>query len=46
MRGLTIDLCTETKINNTAMKGPGTQGTQKSVESSAKNYKKIRMMDT
>ena len=37
MCGLTIDLCTETDINNMAMKGPGTQDTWKSIESSAKN---------
>ena len=36
MRGLTIDLCTVTKINNMAMKGPGTQGTWKLIELSEK----------
>ena len=38
MRGLTIDLCTETEINNMAMKSPGIQGTWKSIKSSAKNH--------
>ena len=38
MRGLSIDLCTETEINIMDMNGPGTQGTWKSIESSAKNH--------
>ena len=39
MRVLTIDICTVTEINNMAMKGPGTQGTWKLIESSLKNHK-------
>ena len=39
MCGLTIDHCTETETNNMAIKGPGTQGTWKSTELSAKNRK-------
>ena len=39
MRGLKIDLPTTTGIDEMAMKGPGTQGTWKSIESLAKNHK-------
>ena len=39
MRGLTIEYCIRTKISNMAMKGPGTQGTWKPIESAAKNHK-------
>ena len=38
MRSLTIDHCTESETNNMATKGPGTQGTLRSIESSAKKY--------
>ena len=38
MRALTVDLSTATEINNIAMKGPETQGTWKSIESSARNH--------
>ena len=38
MRGLTTNLPTTTRIDHMAMKGPGTQGTCKSIESSAKNH--------
>ena len=38
MRGLIVCLCTGTNIKNMDMKGPGTQGTWKPTESSAKNH--------
>ena len=56
MRGLIIDYSTETDIKNIDMKDPGTQGTWKSIRSSANNHKmkyninsripKYQMMDT
>ena len=39
MRGLAIDLRTATEINNMSVNDPGTQGTWKSIKSSAKNNK-------
>ena len=39
MRGLTIDFCIAIEIKNMAMNGPGTHGTQKSIESSTESYK-------
>ena len=39
MRGLATNLSTSAEINNMAMKGAGTQGTWKSIEMTAKNYK-------
>ena len=39
MRGLIIDASTTAEINNMDMKGSGTQGTWKLIETSAKNHK-------